>query len=76
MSEREASMLFKISRSTIKGRMKAVPINKPGHPNVFTSDEELSFASHLNKMCDFGFPVDEIQFRLIVKSYLARLEKQ
>lgn len=71
MTQRNAADHFKISRSTIKRRLKDNNSNRPGHPMVFTHDEELAFASHLDKICDFGFPVDELDFRYIVKCYLA-----
>ena len=72
MTQREAESFYKISRATIKRKLKNQHINSPGHPKVFTTEEELAFASHLDKICDFGFPCDEIDFRFIVKAYLAR----
>ncbi|KAG8232961.1 hypothetical protein J437_LFUL011454 [Ladona fulva] len=72
MSQRQAADHYNISRSTIKRRLKNdLPI-KPGHPTVFTCDEEMAFASHLDKVRDFGFPVDELDFRYIVKCYLEK----
>ncbi|KAG8232065.1 hypothetical protein J437_LFUL011561 [Ladona fulva] len=72
MSQRQAADQFNISRWTIKRRLKNdLPI-KPGLPSVFTSDEEIPFASHLDKVCDFGFPVDELVFRYIVKCHLEK----
>ncbi|KAG8236450.1 hypothetical protein J437_LFUL016747 [Ladona fulva] len=72
MSQKQAADHYNISRSTIKRRLKNdLPI-KPGHPTVFTSDEEMAFASHLEKVCDFGFPVDELVFRYIVKCHLEK----
>jgi hypothetical protein len=70
MSQRVAAAHYDISLSTIKRRLKNNVPNKPGHPVVFTSDEERAFASHIDKVCEFGFPVDEMDFRFIVKSYL------
>lgn len=70
MSQREAEAHFKISRSTIKRRLKSETPKSPGHPKVFTEEEERAFASHLDKICEYGFPVDELDFRFIVKSYL------
>lgn len=70
MSLRVAAAHYEISISTIKRCLKNVPLKKPGHPVVFNSDEEQAFASHLDKMCDYGFPVDEMDFRFIVKNYI------
>lgn len=76
MSLRVAAAHYDISLSTIKRRVKSngTP-NKPGHPVVFTSDEEKAFASHLDKICEFGFPVDVMDFRYIVKNYLDKQGK-
>ncbi|KAG8224511.1 hypothetical protein J437_LFUL004994 [Ladona fulva] len=72
MSQKQAADHYNISRSTIKRRLKNdLPI-KPRRPTVFTSDEEMAFASLLDKVCDFGFPVDELDFRYIVKCYLEK----
>ncbi|KAG8233623.1 hypothetical protein J437_LFUL001034 [Ladona fulva] len=32
----------------------------------------MAFASHLDKVCDLGFPADELDFRYIVKCYLEK----
>lgn len=72
-------MIVLISRSTIKRRLKNSGIDvvkSPGHPTVFTKQEEVAFATHLMKVCDFGFPVDELDFRFLIKSYLNKLGKR
>ncbi|KAG8228038.1 hypothetical protein J437_LFUL007208 [Ladona fulva] len=72
MSQKQEADHYNINRSTIKRRLKNdLPI-KPIRPTVFTSDEGMAFASHLDKVCDFGFPVDELDFRYIVKCYLEK----
>lgn len=72
MTQREAEKFYKISRATIKRKLKNQHSGKPGHPRVFTDEEELAFASHLNKLCDFGFPCDELDFKFVIKAYLGR----
>lgn len=81
MSQRAAAEFYKISISTIKRRLKSrlepsSAVNRPGHPTVFTQQEELSFATHLIKLCDFGFPLEELDFRFIVKCYLDKQGKR
>lgn len=75
MSQRQASAHFKICRSTIKNKLKCKFQNKPGHPNIFNVEEELSFASHIDKLCEYGFPVDDLDLRFVVKTYLTRQGK-
>ncbi|KAG8235365.1 hypothetical protein J437_LFUL012575 [Ladona fulva] len=59
LSQKQPADRYNISRSAIKRRLKNdLPI-KP---------RQMAFASHLDKVCDFGFPVDD--FRYIVKCYL------
>lgn len=40
MSQRVAAAHYDISLSTIKRRLKDISLKKPGHPAVFTDDEE------------------------------------
>lgn len=75
MTQRQAADHFKIPRSTMKNKLKNLFSNSPGHPKVFSQEEELAFASHIDKMCEFGFPLDELDLRYIVKSYLTRQGK-
>lgn len=73
LSQRKAEAEFKISRATIKNKLKNRFLKKPGHPTIFTNDEEKAFASHIVLLSEFGFPVDELDFRFIVKTYLTSL---
>lgn len=75
MTQRQAADHFKIARSTIKNKLKNLFPSNAGHPKVFTQAEELSFASHIDKMCKFGFPIDELDLRFFVKSYVTRQGK-
>lgn len=75
MTQRQAADHYKIPRSTIKNELKKLFPSTAGHPKVFTQEEELSFASHIDKMCDFGFPIDELDLRFIVKDYVTRQGK-
>lgn len=75
LTQTQASDHFKKPRSTIKNKLKNVFSSSPGHPRVFTQEEELAFASHIDKMCEYGFPLDELDLRYIVKAYLTRQGK-
>lgn len=70
MSQRKAAEYFKIPRSTIKNKLKNKFPSKPGHPTIFSKAEEESFSAHIIKLYEFGFPVDELDFRFVVKTYL------
>ncbi|KAG5878197.1 hypothetical protein JTB14_034029 [Gonioctena quinquepunctata] len=37
--------------------------------------KKMAFASHIDKMCEFGFPIDELDLRLLVESYVTRQGK-
>lgn len=50
--------------------MKTATANDPGHPKEFTKENEFTFAIHLDKIGEYKFSVDELEFKLIIKSYL------
>lgn len=81
MTQRQAADHYKIPQSTIKNKFENFFSNHcrsypKVHPKVFTQEEELSFSrSHIDKMCDFGFPIDELHLRFIVKNYVTRQGK-
>lgn len=70
MTQREAAKHFNIPRSTIKNKLKGKYTNPVGRSRVFTEIEERAFEQHLIKLADYGFPVVEMDFRIIVKHYL------
>lgn len=43
---------------------------------MFTNQEEIAFSTHSIKVSDFGFPVDELDFRFLIKSYLNKQGKR
>ena len=71
MSQRLASKHFGISRMIIQSKLKLKRNQKLGHPTTFTALEESSFVSHILAVSEFEFPVDESDFRFIVKDYLS-----
>ena len=72
MSQREAADHFKIPKSTIKDKLKGTFFKKPGHQPVFSDVEEMSFVHHIIKLSQYGFPIDEFDLRMIVKSYIVK----
>lgn len=70
MTQREAAAHFCIARSTIKNKLKGNHSKPVGRSRVFTEAEEKAFEQHLIKSADYGFPVVEAHFRIIVKHYL------
>lgn len=63
MTHKQAAEHFKTPRSTIKNKLNHLFSSTPRHPKGFTDEEELAFASHMGKMCEFGFPIDELNLR-------------
>lgn len=71
MTQRQAAEYYRIPRSTIKNKLKNKFPSKPGHPNTFSEAEESVFSAHIIRLSEFGFPVNELDFRFAVKAYLA-----
>lgn len=70
MTQRKASEHYKISRSTIKNKLKALHSNSVGHPTAITPAVEASFAQHCMKLADFGFPLIPSDLKMCVTRYL------
>lgn len=72
LTQRVAAAQYNIPRSTLKNKLKGAHVQKHGKPPVFTEEEESSFVQHLLKLSEYGFPVDEFDFRMVVKNYLSK----
>lgn len=75
LTQREASAKYKIPRSSIILKLKAMKLNKvrkPGRQCIFTKEEEISFVDHAIEMCKYGFPITVFDLRCIVKLYLEK----
>lgn len=73
LTQRKASAVYKIPRSTLILKLKAIKtnsLNLPGRKCVFTQEEENAFVQHVITMCDFGFPLTALDLRCIIKTYL------
>lgn len=58
-------LVLKKCKNPIKNKF----LNKPGHLSVLTvlsQQEELAFASHIDNICEYGFPVDKIELKIIL----------
>lgn len=66
MSQRKACEHFKISRSTIKNKLKKKHGNGIGRPTVFSHAEELSFEQHCITLSNFGFPLIPYDLKMII----------
>ena len=71
LSQRGAEKRYNIPRSTIRYKLKEQFPGNPGHPTAFNKEEEKAFVEHIVKLSQFGFPVDALDLRFIVKSYLS-----
>lgn len=72
MSQRHASERYKIPRSTLQNKLNNVHTNLPGGQTVLTVDEERKLKFHIIAVSYFGFPIDALDLRKIVKTYLDR----
>lgn len=75
LTQREASSQYKIPRSSIILKLKAIrrnQVRKPGRRCIFSEDEETAFVDHAIEMCRYGFPITVFDMRCIVKTYLEK----
>lgn len=72
MSERMAAKVYSIPRSTIHNKRKKKHSGKHGGKRVFSDEVEDLFAHRVNIMCDWGFPLDYLDLKLIIKAYLEK----
>jgi len=72
ITQRQASVKYGIPRSTLKYKLKGAHGGKPGGPTVFTQQEEEMFQAYVTTASSYGFPVDTIDLRFIVKAYADR----
>ena len=52
--------------------MKNVHSKSVGRPTIFTKQEEELFATRAVTMCNWGFPLDKLDLRMIVNAYLTK----
>lgn len=78
LSIREASHKYNVPKSTI-GRYcnkNTKPIqSQPGHPTLFSEQEEEIFIAFCPLMWEWGSPLDTLDLRLFAQRYLNKLGK-
>lgn len=70
----QASKEFCVPKSTIGRKIKHRSLyTQPGHPPLFSSEEEKIFVEHLNLVSSWGYPFDTTDLRIIAKAYLDKI---
>lgn len=72
LSHRKAADEFKIPRRTILNKLRGRHVKTPGHQPVFLPEQEAIFATYVNVMSDYGFPLTAIDLQHVIKSFLDR----
>lgn len=71
LSLRAAHRQFCIPLGTLSHKVNKHSSN-PGHPLVFSQDEELTIVEHLKTVADWGFPFHLYDLRILAQMYLNR----
>jgi hypothetical protein len=72
LSWKKTSAKYNIPFRIIANKIKKYHQQCPGRPPVFSAEEEQAFASYIETLSDFGFPLTCDDFRHVVKSYMDR----
>ena len=75
-SLRQAAKWFGIPLGTLSNKVNHKHMKPAGRQQVFTEEEELTFAQHLSTVADWGFPWDRSDLAYMVKAYLDRLGRK
>ena len=70
ISLRKASAKYKIPVGTLSHRLNEKHGQRPGHPSVFSQEEEEVFVSHIKVVAEWGFPFDDMDMRMLAYNYL------
>lgn len=70
ISIHKAARDYKLSKSLLFRRIHAQQTNKPGGQTVLSPNEEAIIVKRLIQCSDFGFPLQPMDLRVIVKTYL------
>lgn len=65
-----ASKRFNISVGTLSNHMNKKHQGKHGHPTVLTEEEEKKIVEHMKIVSEWGFPFDNIDLRVCVRTML------
>ena len=72
LSINKASKTFNIPRGTIQNKMKNIHPKSVGPPTTFTRHKEELFLARVMTMCNWGFPLDKLDLRMVVAAYLTK----
>ena len=76
LSERKAAEEFKVPRGTIQNKLKGFHIKKVGRGCVFTEEKEIIFETRVFLMCDWGFPMNFQDPKILISSYLNKQRRR
>lgn len=75
LTQKQASILYRIPRKTIFNKLKEKHVRKVGHPTVFTTEEENAFKKCIIQLSDFNFPITREDLGMIIYDYLTKTGK-
>ena len=75
LSTRKAAEIYKIPRATVKNKLEGKHSKGVGGQTVFTRKEEELFVSRIISMCNWGFPLDKFDLRMVVSAYLTKQKR-
>ena len=75
MSQREASKIFSMPRSTIKYKLKNLYTNSVGWLLTFTNEEEKAIVARPVICSNYGFPLDYADLKMIDTFWTNKAER-
>ena len=75
LSMRKAAEIYKIPHATIKNKLEGKHSKGVGGQTVFTRKEEELFVSRIISMCNWEFPLDKFDLRMVVSAYLTKQKR-
>ena len=71
LSINKASKQYRMPWGTIQKKLKNIHTKSVGPPIVFSKVEEL-FTSRVATLCDWNFPLDKLDIRMMVAAYFTK----
>ena len=75
-SLRKTCAQYNIPLGTLSNKCKNKFCSPPGHPTVFTTEEEHEFVKYIQMVGQWGFPFDYTDLRLFAKTYLSKIGRR
>lgn len=72
MSVRKAAQKWKLGKSTLHDYIKGIHTKPVGRQPVLSPDEEHMLCTRIITLAEWGFPLDVMDLRMLVKAYLDR----